>query len=563
MRLPCTLAFLAAVIVMVGTAAPADFNISGNSDLSDDAILEWIGKIACARSDSVCVDSICHEVAAHYWERGYLDVEVRCERAAPPDEAIEIAISEGRPSVLESVGISGVPAGEASVLEKMFAGQTGRPFSQLALEKGIGRVLAFYDLRGYPLSTVRPEMVSVGDGRVEVRLHVAAGPQADVGHVVFRGMTKTKRSAALAESGLSEGEPYQGKKIEGVRQRLMDLGIFENVSEPVLTFDSMDTTLTVTIDVVEARTSLFEGLAAYSPSGKESKFVGSLDLEFRSLGGTLRRLKVLWMKPGSGRLSWGVAYREPRILSKPFALECELSSDVIDTSYARRKVWLGVTFRGEPRLELGMGAFLGSTKDRSLVGGEGNFIERGLSFDLRYEGRDRPLNPLSGQFVKLRQEVAALEFEDDSSLDRTISLLLLEGEHLTAVGVRTALGIRGRFEGVFTSRGEIPQAHLVRMGGMRTLRGYPEEWFTVERAITVTLELRRLLGEYSRVYCFFDGAALDGGGYSFDSIRSGPFGYGLGFMAGSRTGIIRLEIALGRNDTWSDAKLHLGLVRRF
>jgi outer membrane protein assembly factor BamA len=563
MRFLRTLTFLACVIAMTGTASPAEFNIRGNSALSDDAIIEWIGEITCTATDSVCIDSICHEVAGHYWERGYLDVGVTCERAAPPGEAIEITISEGRPSVLESVRISGVPAGQASVLERMFGGQTGRPFSQRALEEGIADVLAFYDFRGYPLSTVRPEMVSVGDGRVEVRLHVAAGPPTVVGHVVFRGMTKTRRGAALAETGLSVGEPYDGKKIKNVRQRLMDLGVFESVSDPVLTFDSRDTTLTLTIDVVEARTSLFEGMAAYSPSGKESKFVGSLDLEFRNLGGTLRRLKVLWVKPGNGKLSWGVAYREPRILSKPFALEFELSSDVIDTSYARRRIWLGVTFRGEPRLEFGTGGFLASTKDRSLVGGEGNFLERGLSFDFRYEGRDRPLNPLSGQSFKLRQEVAALEFEDDSSLDRTISTLLVEGEQLIPVGERTTLALTSRFEGAFTSRGEIPAAHLVRMGGMRTLRGYPEEWFTVDRAVTVTLELRRLLGDYSRVYCFFDGGALEGGGYSFDSLRSGPFGYGIGFMAGSRAGVVRLEVALGRNDTWSDAKLHLGLVRRF
>jgi hypothetical protein len=75
--------------------------------------------------------------------------------------------------------------------------------------------------------------------------------------------------------------------------------------------------------------------------------------------------------------------------------------------------------------------------------------------------------------------------------------------------------------------------------------------------------VRRLLGGYSRVYGFFDGAVLEGSGYSFESIRSGPFGYGLGLMAGSQAGIVRLEIALGRSDTWSDAKLHLGLVRRF
>jgi outer membrane protein assembly factor BamA len=348
-----------------------------------------------------------------------------------------------------------------------------------------------------------------------------------------------------------------------VSRRLLGLGVFEEVSEPVLTFDSSDTTLTVSIDVVEAKTTLFEAMAAYSPSANGNKFVGLLDLEFRNLGGTLRRLKVLWRRPGSDRLSWSVGYREPRILSRPFALECELSSDVIDTSYARRKLWLGVAFHGEPRLEFGMGGFLGTTKDRSLAGGEGDFGERGLSFDFRYDGRDHPINPLSGQLVTLKQEVASLEFEDQSSLDRTVSSLSVWGEQLTAVGSRTTLALGLRFEGAFSSEGEVPQAHRKRIGGMQTLRGYPEEWFSVDRALVLTLEARRLLGDYSRIYAFADGAVLEGGGHSFEDFRSGPFGYGLGFMAGSRSGVVRLEIALGRDDTWSEAKLHLGLVRRF
>jgi translocation and assembly module TamA len=563
MRLISLLAWVVAVVASTGAAGAIDFRLDGNSDLPDRSILERIAAVRCAVADSACIDSICREVAEYYWQRGYLDVDVRCALAAEGDSAVQISITEGRPSVLESVEIVGAAARHAAALHAIFDDEIGKPFSQPALERDITEVLKFYDLQGYPLSTVRPEMVSVGEGRIEVRLDLIPGPRARIGHVAFNGMTKTRYGSALAETGLSEGEPYDGGKIGSVRQRLMDLGVFESVSEPVLTLDSRDTTLTVAVEVVDARTNLFEGMAAYSPSGSVTGFVGSLDLEFMNIAGTLRRLKVRWNKPGSDRLSWSLAYREPRILSIPFAAECELSSDVIDTSYARRKFWLGLTYRGEPRLELGMGGFLGATKDRSIAGGEGNFTERGLSFDLKYEGRDRPLNPLSGRFAKVRQEVAALKFEDDPSLDRTISMVSVEAENLTALGSRTAIALRGRFEGVYTSRGEIPTAHMRRIGGMRSLRGYPEEWFSVERALVATLEARRLLGEYSRVYAFFDGAALEGGGYSFGRIREGPFGYGLGVMAGSRAGIVRLEIALGRSDTWSDAKLHLGLVRRF
>jgi hemolysin activation/secretion protein len=98
---------------------------------------------------------------------------------------------------------------------------------------------------------------------------------------------------------------------------------------------------------------------------------------------------------------------------------------------------------------------------------------------------------------------------------------------------------------------------------MTSLRGYPEEWLAAREAAVATLELRRLLGPYSRLYGFLDVATLENPTHDFGDLGGLPFGYGVGVMAGAGGGIIRLEIALGRNDTWSDAKLHLGLVERF
>lgn len=558
-------AYAAFVLALAGgtLSVPGSYNIEGNSGLTDQSILTEIRRTACSVIDSACVDSICRAIAAHYWNNGYLDAEVRCRIRRAGADTVDISIREGQVSLLRFVKMSGMAARYESAVGEIFEHQVGIPLSQAALERGIADVLAFYDARGYPLTTIHPEMVSAGEGWVGIHLHVSEGPAADIGGLVFKGLKRNSPDAVGRETGLSLGEPYDGKKVEDASQRLMSLGVFEEVSEAELTFDSRDTTVTVTMEVVEARTSSVEGAGAYFPSAEGARFVGSLDLEFRSLAGTLRRLKILWSRPGGGRLKWSVEYREPRILSRPFALDANLSSDVADTSYARRRLWLGVTYRGEPRLELGMGGFLGTTKDRAVVGGEGSFSERGLSFDLRYDTRRDPVNPASGQVLAASHQVASLEFEDDASEDRTLSGLLVDGAQLVGLGGRRVLVLGARFEGVYSSQGRIPASHRVRVGGMRSLRGYPEEWFSVEKALSVTIEVRRLLGRYSRVYSFFDGATLDDGSRSLGQVRGAPFGYGLGFLAGSRSGILRLEIALGRDDTWSEAKLHIGLVRRF
>jgi hemolysin activation/secretion protein len=98
---------------------------------------------------------------------------------------------------------------------------------------------------------------------------------------------------------------------------------------------------------------------------------------------------------------------------------------------------------------------------------------------------------------------------------------------------------------------------------MRSLRGYPEAWFSVEEALVLRLEARYLLGLGSRVYGFADGAALKDETRSLEDLRDAPVGYGVGFVGGSASGLVRVEIALGRDDTWSEAKLHFGLLQRF
>jgi hemolysin activation/secretion protein len=144
-----------------------------------------------------------------------------------------------------------------------------------------------------------------------------------------------------------------------------------------------------------------------------------------------------------------------------------------------------------------------------------------------------------------------------------LSSLKIDAQYILGLSSNTNLALGCRFQGVFTGSGRVPASHQVRLGGMTSLRGYPEEWFTAKEAAIATLEARWLLGPYSRMYGFLDAATIENATYDFGDTSGLPLGYGVGLMAETSAGIIRVEIALGRGDTWSDAKLHLGLVERF
>jgi outer membrane protein assembly factor BamA len=544
------------------TCGASELVIVGNNDVPRETILSAASS-ACSEPDSACVRAMCKAVAEYYWENGYLDLDIACERLRPASDTVLVSITEGRVSRLRSVEILGSEAFGASALERTFDDRVGRPFSGAALERGIVTLLEFYDDHGFPAAGIRPETISSEEGWVEVTLRVDEGRRATIGRVIFEGLTGTRREVLLAESGIREGSPYDGGRIAEAGPRLMALGIFETVSEPVLSFGAGDSIVAVSFEVVEARTNRVEGVMAYAPSQEDGQLVGSLDLEFGNIAGTLRRLRVFYDRAGSDRLRWSIAYREPRLAGTPVALDVGLSSDVIESSFARRKLTMGLRFRGAARLELGLGGILGVTKDRSGGSGEGDFGERGVSFDLRYEGRDRPSNPLSGALLAFSHEVVALDFDSQEVRDRTLSSLEAEAEYIVGVTGGTVVALGSRFKGAFASSGPVPQSHVFRLGGAGSLRGYPEEWFSVREALVITLEARQVLGGSSRVYAFIDGATLEDRTREFGDLDDFPFGYGFGFMGGARSGVFRLEVALGRDDGISDAKLHLGLVQRF
>jgi len=554
---------LAAGWPALGVAAGAvDFVIDGNSSMRAETLIEAARGVTCSDLDSICVDAMCRAVADRYWENGYLDVKLSCVQAGAGRDTVRISVSEGMQAALKSVTVRGATARDSTGLEAVFDKQVGRPFTRAGLERGISELLHLYDRLGYPFTTVQPDLISTGAGWVSVGLRVDEGPRATIGDVSFRGLKGTRPKVLLRETGLVPGRTYDGETADDARASLMALGIFEDVSEPEMRFDISDTTISLTYDVVEARNSIFEGMAAYAPSAKANRLVGSLHLELRNIAGTLRRLRVLWNKPGEDRLNWRIDYREPRILGRPVSGLVEVFSDVIEASFARRRLELGFVFTGERRLELGLGGFLGSTKDRTLDGGEGDFTERGVSFAFRYEGRDVPENPRSGLFTSFRNEVAELDYQEESSPDRTLTGLYLDASYIADARF-AVLAFRALYEGAFAGEGEVPKSHLVRIGGMRSLRGYPEEWFMAEQALVASFELRRVLSRRSRIYAFFDIATLEDELRDFGDLTAPPLGYGLGFMGSARTGLFRLEIALGRDDPISEARLHFALTQPF
>ena len=125
-----------------------------------------------------------------------------------------------------------------------------------------------------------------------------------------------------------------------------------------------------------------------------------------------------------------------------------------------------------------------------------------------------------------------------------------------------ALGLHGReLRGSFFENSD-----LFRLGGTNTLRGYREEQFLGSRIGWSNLEYRLLLTRRTFAFLFFDT------GYYYrkpepdrNILKQEGFktGYGIGLNIETGVGVLGVSFALAAGDSFSEGKIHFGIVNEF
>jgi translocation and assembly module TamA len=515
---------------------------------------------------------MCDSVAYLYWSMGYIDVKVTCTEDTTGG-AVVVDISEGDVSSIVAVDIAGASEEGRALIAPVFESMIGEPFSPEGFDLAVAEALRAYDEAGYPVASIAPEITAAGGSGLGVTLRVEEGPRATIGSLVFEGVTSTRLKVLQRETGLKIGEPYDGSKVEAARQNLLRLGVFEDVSEARLSINPADSSLVVTFEAVEARTSFAEGVVAYGPTPTGNELYGQLEIDLRNIAGTLRKAGVYWMSRGSGRSAWAVHYREPRIVGLPVALEGAIDSDIDETAYERRRLSLRVVQQEGRHFELSAGWFLASVREGPLVEGvadedtRSTYDENGFDLGLAIDRTDRVINPTRGATALLALELSSLRCdaceEPGSQPDRRLWSVLVGGSYAFGISGRAVGFLGARLHVVNSDKGEVPPSHLIRVGGVNTLRGYPEEWFVTKEVAIVTAELRYVVGPRSRVYLFLDAGTLTDESHEITDLGTFLAGYGVGLTTGSRIGVFRVEVATARGEPLSEAKLHLKLTQRF
>ncbi len=546
--------------------------VEGASAFSSRDVVSWLVTRPSVPFSPDLLGSDLRTIRDHYRQRGYLAARPTVRSVAYTQDSawvdVTLAIDEGRQTIIGAIRVEGSAVLSADAVRAGFDTRPGGPLDEAQLEQDIDILIGRYEALGYPLATCSVASMDMVPGQetdtLNVTLAVDEGKRVAIDEIRVRGVHETDTNVVVRETRITPGEPYNPAKVRAIRQRLTRLNIFSSVAEPQLYL--RDGTSGLLISVTEGSTNTFDGVLGYMPAPAEGGggyLTGLVAVGMRNLFGTGRKLSVRWERVDRYSQELGVRYVEPWIASLPVNLGIGFNQRQQDSSYVRRVVDL----RAELMLseEVSASIVLGTESVIPSADSAAARVDRSstrtIGAELLSDSRDDIYSPSAGGRYRVEYQYGRKSIGGEAVSVQRFGFDL-ETFLPTFSRQVAAIGIHGRdLEG-----GKIEEGDLYRYGGANTVRGYRENQFLASRVGWVNNEYRFLLARRTFLFGFVDLAYsvtppdIPPGNPGSEAFR---FGYGFGIRLDTALGNLGVSIALGKGDTFSEAKVHIGIINEF
>ncbi len=428
-----------------------------------------------------------------YKERGFSDVKVSYSLDYVKSNVhIVITIDEGNRQYISRIKVEGNREISLEDIEEKIEIKVGEVYVEKKVNENVNNVRGVYVDRGYIYAQVKPVLYfNPQTKKVDITFSIVENQVAYVERIDIKGNVKTKDKVIRRELRLYPGEKFEGSKIRKSRQRLDNLGFFEEVrfdSEP----GSKPNWESLIVDVKEAKTGYLSFGGGYSSI---DEFTGFIELRQRnfdyknwssftgagqdlsllaSIGNMTSRYELDFMNPWifDQPISFGFqAYKKghDRDEDVGYGYEENIKGGAIrfgkefNDNY---KGWIGY------RLETVEISDLASDAGADLIAEKGTNDLSSLELDLSYDTRDNVFSPSEGIIFGNSLEVCGTFLAGDKDFIKYSSRLnaFFPSINKSVLELKLHLGVAEAFSGT----DNVPIYKRFFAGGASTIRGYRE-----------------------------------------------------------------------------------------
>ena len=532
--------------------------VEGTRQFEPDEVSSWMitRRGSIVKRETIVADA--RRVLEKYEGEGYWHARVTVE--GPDGEGgLRWRVVEGEPTHIDSIVLMGDTVFPDVVLRSALSLRSGSPLIPDDLHEDLQGLLTLYERSGHPYASIEPQISVAADAPTAViELTIDPGPHVTIDGVRFSGLNGTSQQVLMRTTGLKVGATYDRRAVEGATRALRGLPYLARVGDAELEQDVRTGRYWVHFSVEEMPSTRIEGAFGLLPGSADGhRLTGLVNAEALNLLGTGRQLSVFWQRPEPFSSDLRFHYREPYVANVPLDATVTVTMAERD-GYAESRAEAGLGYHPAPGVSVSASGGRAAVRPDSL--GLGAIADRSAwvtTAAIRLNRVDNIWNARAGYRAD-----AVLNLDrwratrSGPATDRL--RVSVDAMRLLPAGRRSVVmaSIHGRH---VRQRGGPTVDALWRLGGSESIRGYVEEQFLADSAGWAKLEWRRLIGPRARAFVFTDVGMLRG----TDGEWLSPLGYGVGIQSTVRSGDVRVEYALSKDDVPAKGKVHVRLISTF
>jgi outer membrane protein assembly factor BamA len=463
-----------------------------------------------------------------------------------------------------------------------------RPFSAKNLNQLFERAINYFEDNGYPFASISLDSISFEkENNISASLKVNKNKFYTIDSLILNGESGISKNYLNRNLGLSENQAYKQTSIDEISIRIKEIPFIKESRPHQVQF--FEDGIKIQLYTEKQKASRFDGvlgLLSNETSGKV-EVTGDIDLNLINSFNRGENLSINWRKLQGNSQDLELGLKYPYFLNSAVGIDFNFKLFKRDTTFLNLTSHLGLNYNLR-RAEY-VSLFI-ENKSSSLLSKKtvistntGTIPELGdirvnlFGIGYKIERLNYKYNPSKGftinsNFAAGRKrliKINALE-ELNPNLYNGVDLNSIQYNGLFSLEKYFKIKNRSSFlianNSAITYSDNLYFNELLRIGGLKILRGFDEESINVSSYSIFTLEYRFLLDRNSFFSFFTDGGYYEAN-YQNELEKDTPIGIGTGISFETSSGIFTINYAVGKQFNnpidLRAAKVHFGFINFF
>ncbi|WP_232834795.1 BamA/TamA family outer membrane protein [Pleomorphovibrio marinus] len=457
-----------------------------------------------------------------------------------------------------------------------------KPINFRVLQRSFDRLLSTAENHGFPFANIKLDSLYLEKDNLGADMWMDLGPHITFDTLQVLGGSRTKPMFLAKSLDLVPGEPFSQKKVENALQALRNIPYVQLSESPSLTFQNEEATLYLPLE--DRKLNTIDGIIGFLPNEIEANrmlVTGQFDLELYNVSGKGRNYQINWQRLSQYSQNLRVAATEPLVFGSRIDLHASYFLLKEDTTFLNRDFSINLGYRISGKTYLSFfnrrqaGDLLSTFRHKSAksLPEAADFRYNNYGGRVTFSDLNDAFFPTQGWHASFNTGLGNKRLIQNTGLPNELyeGVEMVSLQYYMEADISYRHLVRGKFGALYRLRaGEMDNENLLlndlfRVGGLKSFRGFNENFFFASRYAYLNIEPRYYFDTSSYFLIFADFGRMENQVTS--SRADWPIAFGAGFSMETKGGIFNFVYAVGKAENqpigFNYSRIHFGYTARF